>query len=201
MTRLFKHPISIILIGLMLVFLSSCTGHKAKVAFYTFFFYLIFVVSCMPGIIFSATARGNGSKAAMVTGIIFTSIGGFFAIIYTFNCLDDFHRRIDDEILLYLFLIWGTLIGSLILLVIPNQKLKAKQRMSGKQKIIIPRQQHSPSSDPLQFATDATIINKEDEEGNTDAKDPHEVSSDQADESKTREMTDDDIDMSGLDSL
>ncbi len=198
MTRIFKHPISIILIGLMLVFLSSCSGHKAKVAFYTFFFYLIFVVSCMPAIICSATARGNGSKAAMVTGIIFTSIGGFFAIIYTLNCLNDFHRRIDDEILLYLFLIWGTLIGSLIMLVIPNQKLKAKQRMSGKQKIIIPRQQHSPSSDPMQFATDATIIN---EEKNTDATDRPEVHSDQTDEAKTREMTDDDIDMSGLDSL
>jgi len=147
----------------------------------------------MPAIICSATARGNGSKAAMVTGIIFTSIGGFFAIIYTLNCLDDFHRRIDDEILLYLFLMWGTLIGSLIMLVIPNQKMKEKQRITRPQ-----QKYQAPAS--TSFATDATIV-AEDEGETTDAKAHPEASSDQRDEANTREMTDDDIDMSGLDSL
>jgi len=193
MTRLFKHPISIILIGLILVFLSSCTGHKAKVAFYTFFFYLIFVASCVPAIIFSATARGNGSKAAMVTGIIFTSIGGFFAIIYSFGCIDDFHRTIDDEILLYLFLIWGTLIGSLILLVIPNRKMKDKQRITRPGT-------YRPSSDPIVFATDAELV----EEEEIDQSDPSPMPTEPVEGSgkqDQRQMTDDDIDMSGLDSL
>ena len=90
MTRLLKHPILMLLIGILVVILSGCSDYKAKVAFYTFFFYLIFIPTSMPAVILAATARGNGSKAAKVTGIVFASIGSFFALIYTFNCIEDF---------------------------------------------------------------------------------------------------------------
>lgn len=132
MNRFLQRHQIILPLTLLMFLATSCSKHNAKVAFYTFCFYLIFIVLCLPGVILSGVARGNGSKSARTTGIVFTSIGGFFGMIYTYNVFEDL-RRVDDEILLYLFLMWGVLIGSLIMIVIPNPKMKNQDELRAQQ--------------------------------------------------------------------
>lgn len=195
MTRLLKHPILMLLIGILVVILSGCSGYKAKVAFYTFFFYLIFIPTCMPAIILAASARGNGSKGAKVTGIVFASIGSFFGLIYTLNCIEDFSNgMMSDEILLYLLILWGALIGAWIMLLIPNPKLKAKQSNLRFEQPYqqTPRKEHT-------YASDATIV--EEVHGESEPEEKPESNMEKANNTEQREMTDDDIDMSGLEGL
>jgi len=115
-------------------------------------FYVIFIILCLPAIILSGVARGNGSKSAKTTGIVFASIGGFFSLIYTYNLIDEL-RTIDEELIIYMFLIWATLVGSLVLLVIPNPKIEEKEKELQAQR----QQYHYQQQAPI-FSSEAEIL-------------------------------------------
>ncbi|MBL4704763.1 MAG: hypothetical protein JKY54_09590, partial [Flavobacteriales bacterium] len=83
--------------ALIALLATSCNSHGSKVFFFSFLFYVIFIILCLPAIILSGVARGNGSKSAKTTGLVFTCIGGFFAFIYTFNLIDDPHLKFIEE--------------------------------------------------------------------------------------------------------
>jgi hypothetical protein len=138
---------------ILLAFLvTSCSGHEQKVAFYTFMFFVIFIILCLPAIILSAVARGNGSKSAKTTGIVFAAVGGFFALIYTYNLVDEL-RRIDEELIICTFLIWTTLVGALVLLVIPNPKIAKRERELQAERQHYQYQQQAPV-----FSSEAEIL-------------------------------------------
>ena len=114
---------------LLVILLTSCSGHEAKVTFYTFFFFVIFIILCLPGLILSLVSRETQSRGAKVTSIVFTSVGGFFALIYTANLSEDFYgMRLDEELIIYLLIMWGALISSMLLLLVPKENINSKNR-------------------------------------------------------------------------
>ncbi|MDA8714727.1 hypothetical protein N9M27_02515 [Flavobacteriales bacterium] len=123
MKRLAGYRGSNVLLIILMILVTGCSGHEAKVAFYTFFFFLIMIPFCLPAFILGLVSRGSSSRAAKVISIVFTSLGGFFTIIYTASLIDDFYGMdFDEELIIYLFILWGTLISSLILLVVPKEE-------------------------------------------------------------------------------
>ncbi len=178
-----------------LILLSSCSKHEQMMFAYTMGFIGIFVILCLPAIILSGVARGNGSRSARTTGIVFASVGGFFAMMYTFNMLTEV-RRMDEELILFLFLIWASLIGSLLLIVLPNPKMKQKDQIQAQQYYQQQQQQAQV------FATEAEILEYADNIKKQKAAEPTVENStylndDLTDEKKEQKGPD----MSGLDDL
>ena len=123
MERLTGYRGSNVVLFILMILVTGCSGHEAKVAFYTFFFFLIMIPLCLPALILSLVSRGSRSRAPKVISIVFTSLGGFFAIIYTANLVEDFYGiGFDEELIVYLFILWGALISSLIALIVPKEE-------------------------------------------------------------------------------
>ena len=97
MKRLTGYRGSNVLLIILMILVTGCSGHEAKVAFYTFFFFLIMIPFCLPAFILGLVSRGSSSRAAKVISIVFTSLGGFFTIIYTASLIDDFYGMDFDE--------------------------------------------------------------------------------------------------------
>lgn len=119
MDRIYRN-LNIIIPVLLILLLSSCTREKEIRAAYTFGFLVIFIIFCVPGTILSAVSRSAQGNTAKIIGIILTSIGGFFGLIYTMNYLENRYASHDNQITAFVFLLWATVLTSAILLMLPK---------------------------------------------------------------------------------
>lgn len=119
MDRLYRN-LNLLLPLVILIVLSSCTREKEVRAAYTFFFVIIFILFCVPGVILSGISRNSKGTSAKVIGIILTSIGAFFGLFYTFNFLENDYASRDNQITAFVLMMWATLVASAILLLLPK---------------------------------------------------------------------------------
>lgn len=176
-----------------MLFLTSCSRHDELIAFYTFFFIVIFIFFCVPGVVLSAVSRSAKTNTAKTVGIIFTSIGAFFALIYTMSLFNNLSPSRDEQLWFFLIFMWGGLATALILLTAPKSPDAQAQQNT-------PPPTPRPSNEGAVFQTEEEIlaaaerIKQKKEQQQSDAQ-SSEYLNPKPDEKA------DDVDMSGLDDL
>lgn len=178
---------------LLLLLFTGCSKHEEMMFMATFFFAVIFIVFCIPAIILAGVSRSARSNAPKTISIIFTSIGGFFALIYSVTWLGDPWVRGETQIMMYLFLLWGTLIGSAIMLGMPKQPQPEIKPQNKSHAQATQKQENRPMSEEEILAAAEKIKQKKAEQ--------KPASESEFFNPEPNKGKDDSVDMSGLDDL